>query len=85
MDNVIKPEDFFKDKAYQLYKESEKEDEDYQAVVNQFDIKQKNGNMITEADVMDVIDQMQKLHNSVETHKQAVIAEKTAKKFDLTR
>ena len=81
MNNVVNPEEYFKEKAERLYKESDKEDEDYRAIVNKFDIKHTNGKVISEADVMEVVNQMQKLHDSVETHRAAVIAENAAEKF----
>jgi hypothetical protein len=81
MNKIIKAHDFYKDKAEKLYKESEQEDINYKALVNQFDIKQKNGKAITETDVMEVIQGMKKLHDSVETHKEAVIAENKANSF----
>lgn len=51
MNKIVKPEDFFKEKAESLYKESELEDQNYEAIVNKFDMKHKNGKTITEADV----------------------------------
>lgn len=79
MNKIVKPEDFFEEKAEKLFKESEIEDQKYDAIVNQFDMKHKNGKTITEEDVMKVIQGMKDLHDSVEIHKEAVIAENKAK------
>lgn len=79
MNKIVKPEEFLKEKAEKLYKESEIEDQKYEAIVNQFDMKHKNGKTITEEDVMKVIQGMKDLHDSVEIHKTAVIAENKAK------
>ena len=81
MNKVVKPEDFFRNKAEKLYKESEIEDQKYESIVKKFDMKQKNGKPITEADVMEVIQGMKELHDSVEIHKEAVIAENKANSF----
>lgn len=81
MNKIVKPEDFFKEKADKLYKESAIEDQKYEVIVNQFDMKQKNGKIIIEADVMEVIQGMKELHDSVEIHKEAVIAENKANSF----
>lgn len=81
MNKVVKPEDFFRNKAEKLYKESEIEDQKYESIVKKFDMKQKNGKPITEADVMEVIQGMKELHDSVEIHKEAVIAENKANNF----
>lgn len=80
MNKIVKPEDFFKEKAEKLYKESEIEDQKYESIVKKFD-KQKNGKPITEADVMEVIQGMKELHDSVEIHKEAVIAENKANRL----
>ncbi|WP_373262098.1 hypothetical protein [Hungatella hathewayi] len=79
MNKIVKPEDFFEEKAEKLFKESGIEDQKYDAIVNQFDMKHKNGKTITEEDVMKVIQGMKDLHDSVEIHKEAVIAENKAK------
>jgi len=81
MNKIVKPEDFFRNKAEKLYKESEIEDQKYESIVKKFDMKQKNGKPITEADVMEVIQGMKELHDSVEIHKEAVIAENKANNF----
>lgn len=81
MNEIVKPEDFFKEKAEKLYKESDLEDQKYESIVKKFDMKQKNGKTITEADVMEVIQGMKELHDSVEIHKEAVIAENKANSF----
>lgn len=81
MNKIVKPKDFFKEKAESLYKESELEDQNYEAIVNKFDMKHKNGKIITESDVMEVIQGMKDLHDSVETHKEAVIAENKANRL----
>ena len=81
MNKIVKPEDFFKEKAERLYKKSELEDQNYEAIVNKFDMKHKNGKTITESDVMEVIQGMEDLHDSVETHKEAVIAENKANRL----
>ena len=68
--------------TYNIYKtESEIEDQKYESIVKKFDMKQKNGKPITEADVLEVIQGMKELHDSVEIHKEAVIAENKANSF----
>lgn len=37
MNKIVKPEDFFKEKAERLYKKSELEDQNYEAIVNKFE------------------------------------------------
>lgn len=81
MNKIVKPKDFFKKKSEKLYKESELEDQKYESIVKKFDMKHKNGKTITESDVMEVIQGMKDLHDSVETHKEAVIAENKANRL----
>lgn len=81
MNKIVKPENYFREKAEKLYKESELEDQKYESIVNKFDMKHNNGKTITEADVMEVIQGMKDLHDSVEVHKEAVIAENKANSF----
>lgn len=75
MDMVIDPKRYYKEKAEALYKESDAADENYAAELRRFEMKEKNGGKITESDVYRMFEEMQRLHDSVETHRQAVETE----------
>lgn len=78
---IIEAKKYYKEKAETLYKESKTADERYEAELRRFEMKEKNGKKITESDVYQMFEEMQKLHDSVDTHKQAVESEMKSKRF----
>lgn len=79
MGKITDPKKFYKEKAKKLYQQSDQADENYAATLNQYDIKHKNGKAITENDVLNMLNQMKTLHDSVNTHREAIVAENKAK------